>query len=46
MTRLLDEAVAKVRRLSDEEQDYAALRLNSWLTWNSFASKSKMGFYI
>jgi hypothetical protein len=27
MTRLLDEAIAKVRRLSDEEQDYAAAML-------------------
>jgi hypothetical protein len=27
MTKLLDEAVAKVRRLSEEEQDYAAAML-------------------
>jgi len=27
MTKLLDEAVAKVRRLSDAEQDYAAAML-------------------
>jgi hypothetical protein len=53
-TRLPDEAVAKVRRLSDEERDYAAamklivsgLRLNRWPRGNSLANELRWAFYI